>query len=269
MKLHYLLPAQKSRARLAQRVFYWWYYYFYYYFNSKGFRVFKEGVYFKTEFKNGICILTYENISWELVRTLPGYLAYYKLKKGDIVVDCGAFYGEFALYAAKVVGSNGKVIAFEPDIDSFNKLIRNIALNKINNIIAIPEGLWSHNTTLEFNSNGILSSIYSLNIGGPCIQIPVVSLDYELNKRGIEKVNFIKMDIEGAEIEAIKGSTMLLKNGTNLAIASYHIVDGQMTYTRLDKLLREYGYDCMTSNLLHRTTYASPCSKVPRIDFDS
>jgi FkbM family methyltransferase len=264
MKLHYLLPAQKSRAMLIQRIYYWWYYYFQYYISNNGFRTLKESSYFKTVFKNGITILTNENISWELVRTLPGYLARYKIRKGDIIVDCGAFLGEFAIYASKVVGPNGKVIAFEPDIDSYNKLTRNIDLNKINNIIAIPKGVWSKNATLELNSNGVTSSLYSSGTMSSLIKIPVVSLDYELNGRGIEKVNFIKMDIEGAEIEAIKGSTSLLTNGTNLAIASYHLVDGQMTCNAVEKLLTKLGYSCITSNFLHRTTYAVPLDLTPR-----
>jgi len=66
------------------------------------------------------------------------------------------------------------------------------------------------------------------------------------------------MDIEGAEIEAIKGAKKTLKNNTaNLAIASYHILDGEKTHFKLEKMLQKLGYKTETSFLQHLTTYAN------------
>ena len=61
-------------------------------------------------------------------------------------------------------------------------------------------------------------------------EIIVVKLDDELRKLGINKIDVLKMDIEGAEIEAIQGSKETLKRSkVNVTIASYHIVDGKTT----------------------------------------
>jgi len=220
---------------------------------------FKKG-YFKFDFKNGITIKSYYDICSDLVDSLRGYLKNYKLQKGDIVIDCGAYLGAFALYAAKIIGSNGLVFAFEPSPENYKKLWKNIKLNRLTNIIPINKGLWSKNTILALNDSHSGGSTFFFNTDkqASVVEVPVVTLDNELKKRRIKKVDFIKMDIEGSEIEAIKGSEKTLKNkNIKLAIASYHIVNGQKTCFRLEKLLSKFGYKVKTSFPTHLTTYAT------------
>jgi hypothetical protein len=72
----------------------------------------------------------------------------------------------------------------------------------------------------------------------------------------MDRIDFIKMDVEGAEIEALKGSMNTLKEfDVNLAIASYHEVDGKKTSHEVEKLLSEYGYEAKTSFPMHLTTF--------------
>lgn len=191
---------------------------------------------------------------------LPGYFKYYSLNEGDTVIDGGAYLGEFTLYAAKVVGNGGKVIAFEPDPLNYKKLLENISLNNLDNVIAVNKGLHSENTNLKFynDSSGgsFLISDDPESKPNDMVEVPVVKLDDEMDLLGIPKVDFIKMDIEGAEIEALKGCKRLLKsNRVNLAIASYHILDGLPTCKRLEGLLLDMGYNFETANLQHLTTY--------------
>ncbi|MDD3245967.1 MAG: FkbM family methyltransferase [Methanosarcina sp.] len=193
---------------------------------------------------------------------LKGYLKNYTLSNGDIVIDGGAYLGEFTLYASQKVGKEGKVIAFEPDRLNFEKLKENIELNKLNNVIAINKGLWDENTILKFYQSSTDGSSFNPDDSSEnknlFIEIPVVKLDSEIDRLGLKRVNFIKMDIEGAEVKAIKGCENILKNtSVNLAIASYHIVDGSQTYADVEKLLKSYGYECQTSFPSHLTTYAS------------
>ncbi|MEM3406001.1 MAG: FkbM family methyltransferase [Candidatus Pacearchaeota archaeon] len=61
------------------------------------------------------------------------------LKKGDIVIDAGAYIGLFTLYASKKVGKNGLVIAYEPDPENYKNLLENIKLNKCKNVKLIKE----------------------------------------------------------------------------------------------------------------------------------
>ncbi|MDO8513860.1 MAG: FkbM family methyltransferase [bacterium] len=183
----------------------------------------------------------------------------FKLKSGDNVVDAGAYIGAFAVYTAKVVGPNGKVIAFKPDPLSYIKLLANIKLNKLKNIIVIKKGLWDKSTELTFyNGQGAGSScIYGDNNTNPII-IKTVKLDEEIKRIGVEKIDFVKMDIEGAEIEVIDSlKNWLDKNAVNFAIASYHMRNNVRTSKRLEVILKECGYRAKTSFPEHLTTYAS------------
>jgi len=215
--------------------------------------------YFQFTFQNGISVKSYYDIGCDLVDSLPGYLKNYQLQKGDIVVDAGAYVGDFALYAAQIIGKDGQIFAFEPDPENYKRLLNNIKLNGLNNIIPINKGLWSKNMMLPLEINLISSTFFfSPDKKNSHTLVPVSSLDDELEERGIRKVDFIKMDVEGAEIEAVKGSEKTLKNNdVKLAIASYHLINGQKTCFELEKLLQRFGYKTETSFPLHLTTWAA------------
>ena len=88
--------------------------------------------------------------------------------------------------------------------------------------------------------------------------MPIVALDSELIKLGIKNVDFIKMDIEGAEMETIRGcQNILLRDDVNLAIASYHLVNGKKTCFKVERLLKEMGFKTKTAFPEHLTTYAT------------
>lgn len=183
-----------------------------------------------------------------------GYFHEYKLKKGDVVVDIGAFDGVFTVQASKLVGPKGCVLAFEPIEKNYNMLLENIKLNGLKNIIPIKKGLYSSEKKLRFDDAGDASQI--VESGG--IEISVTTLDKELKWLDISKINFLKMDIEGAEIETLKGCKQcLLDNDVHVAIATYHIVDGKRTAERIEEQLRELGYNAWTTYPSHLTTYGS------------
>jgi FkbM family methyltransferase len=183
---------------------------------------------------------------------LLGYNRKYQLKKGDIVIDAGAFPGEYALYAAKKIGDKGKVICFEPDPFNYKALCR--ITEKSKNIVVINKGLWSRERFLNISGENQSATIDSKGSS----QIEVTALDNELEKLGIRGVNFIKMDIEGAEIEAIDGMFKTLQySDTHLAIASYHIVNGKKTCYVVEQKLTAMGYEVSTGYPKHLTTYGS------------
>jgi hypothetical protein len=92
--------------------------------------------------------------------TLKGYFYDYKLKKGDVVLDCGAHVGLITMYAAKIVGTKGLVIAFEPDTMNNKKLKDNIKLNNLKNVIIVKKGVWKCDTRLPFESTLSASSSF-------------------------------------------------------------------------------------------------------------
>jgi hypothetical protein len=74
------------------------------------------------------------------------------------------------------------------------------------------------------------------------VEVEVDTLDNILKELEISKVDFIKMDIEGAEIEALKGMDGVLKGRTELAIAAYHIVNGRETFKIIIPWLEKRGF---------------------------
>lgn len=185
---------------------------------------------------------------------VKGYELYYKLKKGDIVVDAGAYPGDYAVFASRKIGRTGKIICFEPDKKNRKILYKNLKKEGLENFIIVPKGLWDENKTLSFKGEDGLHSTLSEDSYG---KIEVVKLDDELRKLGISKVNVIKMDIEGAEIQAIKGAVETLKkNKVNVMIASYHVVNGRTTSFFLEEFLKNLGYKSKSDFKKHLTTYA-------------
>ena len=195
---------------------------------------------------------------YELRAPIPGYFKEYQLKIGDVVIDAGAYVGVYAIIAAKLVGEEGKVFAFEPDKKNCEELQQNIKRNQIKNITIIQKGLWSESTKLGLTTKGKDSTTFMINDGTSdgITSVKVTTIDDFVKENSIGRIDFIKMDIEGAEIEALKGSINTLKEfDVKLAIASYHEVDGKKTSNEVKKILRKCGYDAKTTYPMHLTTY--------------
>ncbi|MCK4589319.1 MAG: FkbM family methyltransferase [Nanoarchaeota archaeon] len=193
--------------------------------------------------------------------TTKGYLKYYKLKEGDVIIDCGAYLGYFTVFAAKKVGKKGKVIAFEPETKNYNFLKKIIDSEKLENVIVIKKALYNEKKELCFKSRFMFSSISNKKNVSKGKKIISTTLDYELERLGIKKVDFIKMDIEGAELEALEGAKNTLKNTSHLAIACYHIRNGKITGKTLKPLLDDIGFKTKIGFISHLTLYASKIQK--------
>jgi len=188
---------------------------------------------------------------WERIpHLLAGDLGRYSLKKRDNIIYCGAYLEIFAVYASKHLGNSGKVIAFEPDPSNFQRLLEVIQMNKCKNVIAINKATWSKCGSMNFDYRGAgVSTLFvdkrkspivkNVKVAKNVIKVPVTTLDKEITKLGFNKIDFIKMDIEGAEIEILRGAKKILANNkVNLAIATNHIVDGEYTRFKVEKLLK-------------------------------
>lgn len=132
------------------------------------------------------------------------------LSKDNVFIDIGANIGAYSLIASKLVGKTGKVIAFEPVNSIYSQLNENITMNSITNIFVEKKAVYDQNTNLDlFISNeqnmGMSSILHHSHESGEKQNIEAITLDSyaELNK--LAKIDLVKIDIEGAEINALKG----------------------------------------------------------------
>jgi len=132
---------------------------------------------------------------------------YLQVKVGDVFIDVGAHLGRYTLPIARAVGEKGLVIAIEPDIENYNCLMENIKSNNLRNIVTVNIAAWSEDRELKLYP-GESSAGRSImgRAGNNCRKVNGRSLDNLLeetdNKR---KVDWIKIDVESAELEVIEG----------------------------------------------------------------
>lgn len=147
-------------------------------------------------------------------------------EEGDIVLDCGGCYGDTALYFAHKVGKSGKVATFEFLPANLEILTRNLALNPqlAERIEVISHPLWSEpDRELFVNGHGPAASVGPLAQTSGDQSIRTVSIDQIAKRESLPTVDFIKMDIEGAELPALLGAEQTLRRyRPKLAISVYH-----------------------------------------------
>jgi FkbM family methyltransferase len=144
---------------------------------------------------------------------------------GDYVLDCGACYGGTSLAFADMVGTAGRVYSFEfmPDNTAVYRHNIHENINVQNRISLIEIPVWSQsNLTMSITGGGPAAQVHFAEIDGSK-KIQSIAIDDFVFDNGLPRLNFIKMDIEGAEIEALKGAMRTIeKFRPKLAIAAYH-----------------------------------------------
>ena len=148
-----------------------------------------------------------------------------KVEKDDIVIDCGGCWGDTALYFASLGAREVYVYEFIPS--NINILKQNLDLNPqyIDTIRLVDNPVWStSDEKLSYYDNGPSSIVDSFDRFES--KIETLSIDDLVRNRNLDKVDFIKMDIEGAEISALEGAKNTIeKYKPKLAISAYHKED--------------------------------------------
>jgi FkbM family methyltransferase len=140
------------------------------------------------------------------------------LKPGMTFVDVGANWGYFSLLAAHKVGPGGRVISLEPDPRIFSSLSANIARNAMRRIAALPVAAADARSMLTLAgyddrhwNRGVSRIATGRPSAGATFAVQAVRLDELLDEQGIDRVDVLKMDIEGAEDLALTGMTAGLR----------------------------------------------------------
>ena len=171
------------------------------------------------------------------------YIEKSEAKEGDIIFDVGAYCGTQAIYWSKIVGATGKVICLEPDETNYNILQKNIALHGEKNVIASKVGAYSENKEINFSNNGSMGSQVIENKNKNSTSIQVKTLETIFNELKLPKIDFIKMDIEGAEIEAIRPALSFIQTNKIRLIIEPHYIKGTLNDMQIIEMFNSINYN--------------------------
>ena len=189
------------------------------------------------------------------------------ISPGQTIVDIGAHVGSYTIFFASLVGSRGRVFAFEPLPTNLAMLRESVELNAIATIVSV-EGVALSNSTgtatlfpFANNANGadrypapssmIHSLLRSAGYGEDGVAVPVLTLDAYADAKGLEYVNFIKIDVEGAEGRVLEGGGRLIARSPAITLlVELHPTDLAADGRSVDDVVAcLHGYGLVVSDL--------------------
>ncbi|MDF2551510.1 MAG: hypothetical protein K0R77_785 [Chryseobacterium sp.] len=174
------------------------------------------------------------------------------LKPGNVFIDIGANIGLFSLNASEIVGEKGKIYAFEAFPPNYNQFKENISLNKFENIIAENKAISSQNSTIEIlynekdNNIGMASAFLKDFTSKEVVESTTLdqySVDHHINR-----IDLIKIDIEGGEYDALLGMTRILteiKPQILIEINHKTLKDSGHSETEIINLFSKFNYQIL------------------------
>jgi FkbM family methyltransferase len=183
---------------------------------------------------------------------LPGHEGHivgrFTPKEGDTVIDIGAHIGRYTITSSKQVGNTGKVLAIEADPDNFQLLKRNIALNNLKNVLPLNYAVFSTRTRMKLYEQSASAKYNSLMLARAAktknyVEVNADTLDSILKLNEVNQVNWIKIDVEGAEFEVLKGSTKTLSTDNVSLFIEIHNIDDPSHYHNIIDFLKYRNYE--------------------------
>ena len=167
------------------------------------------------------------------------------VKPGDVVFDIGANQGIYACAFAALVGPRGRVIAFEPQKYAVDVLQHNIRLNGFYQIIVQQAAVSDQEGSAVLDvSQGAVSASIVRDFGGRvgAAEVMTMTIDTVAKRLKLDRVNMIKMDIEGAELLALKGGAETLRRYKPIIVLEATPDDAASHWFEIVGLLLNYGY---------------------------
>ena len=184
----------------------------------------------------------------EIFRFLDNYIC-----DGMVFLDVGANIGAYSLFAAKRVSPGGKVYAFEPQHETFARLIHNIELNEFDNIIAEHCAVGCTEGEVEIvkdsdTAKSYVKSFALLEGDNQLERCPVATIDGCLGHGSVERVDYLKIDVEGVEYNVLKGGENFIKKHVP-SIIQVELFDDLLcrsgsSVAKVCELLEIFGYRC-------------------------
>jgi FkbM family methyltransferase len=142
------------------------------------------------------------------------------IRPGAVVVDIGAHVGYFTLLFSSLVGPRGRVLAFEPDPQNVEILRRNVARRGAGNVEVVGQAVsdFDGRAKLYRTPLSMGHSLHSVKQNLDQVIVDVGTLDGVLERRGIETLRFVKIDVEGAEPDVLRGMRRLAAGAPDLVL---------------------------------------------------
>jgi len=164
---------------------------------------------------------------------------------GMVALDIGAHGGYFTLLLSKLVGPSGRVIAFEPLPANVRVLEENLRLNDAKNVQAVGKAMGEHSGEFELSVPAEDSTLVAGELSAEekgTMRVACDSLDDFFEKAG-SRVDFIKMDVEGAESGILRGAGKTIKRDKPTMLVELHDIDRYKDEHPALKQLRDLKYD--------------------------
>jgi FkbM family methyltransferase len=172
------------------------------------------------------------------------------IRPGDFVIDGGANIGFLTMVMSRLVGDQGHVEAFEPSTLNFKKLRANLELNAVENVTVINRALWSDDAPVELHQSIDSSASSLMPFEGVLNHIPVNGLTLDKWCLAYEQApRLLKLDIEGAELQALQGADKMLTRGIDFVVCEMNLVALERfgtTQTDLRDYMAGKGYSTFT-----------------------
>ena len=134
-------------------------------------------------------------------------------KRGFFVADVGAYRGWYTALASKIVGSDGHIYSFEPEPTNFRMLLKVISLNKLRNVTPFRLALSDKDGLETLYVSPKYPTMHSIVMkrGNKSINVSARELDTLVKTGEISRLDLIKIDVEGAELEVLKGASTTIE----------------------------------------------------------
>ena len=169
------------------------------------------------------------------------------LRPGDCYVDVGAHVGYHSLVAARLVGEDGRIIAIDPQPYNCAKILTNAELNGFANIVVVTaavaeaDGFASLKNQSRQDKARLTLVGPGVNDGALTFVVPTITLRWLIETYALRPVNLLKIDVEGLELEVLKGAGDAMRAIENIVFEVLPGEDADRTLA-VERMLQDFGF---------------------------
>jgi FkbM family methyltransferase len=173
-----------------------------------------------------------------------------ELKAGDVMYDVGSNVGFYSLLASVLVGEAGHVYAFEPAPDNLIVLKKHLEINRVRNCTVVEAAVTAFDGNAAFDPSDDRFTGHLAATGN--VRVRTLTLDRLLQDGGLRPPNLIKIDVEGAELDCLRGASSIVQNFRPVIFLATH---GQEVHASCCRLLTHWNYrlESLDSRPVHAT----------------